>query len=243
MRYLLGDTLFFQTMQAYCADTNLKFKSAVTADFNAKVNEVSGGDYDWYFTDWIYQPNHPVYQNKYNFEDLGNVKWNVNFQASQVQTNPAFFRMLLNFRVVFADLTDTTFRIMNDVNNQDFTWTFNKRPTQFSFDPNDEIVLKQGTTVLGVPGPGKLEGFHLYQNIPNPVINTTRIVYELKNDTHVHLDIHDISGKTVATPLDENAIQGKHWVDVDCSGFAPGIYYYTLQAGDYRQTLKMIITK
>jgi len=227
VRYLLGDTLFFQTMQAYCADTNLKFKSAVTADFNAKVNEVSGGDYDWYFTDWIYQPNHPVYQNKYNFEDLGNGKWNVNFQASQVQTNPAFFRMLLNFRVVFADLTDTTFRIMNDVNNQDFTWTFNKRPTQFSFDPNDEIVLKQGTTVLGVPGPGKLEGFHLYQNIPNPVINTTRIVYELKNDTHVHLDIHDISGKTVATPLDENAIQGKHWVDVDCSGFAPGIYYYT----------------
>ncbi|HZX63002.1 MAG TPA: M1 family metallopeptidase, partial [Bacteroidales bacterium] len=101
IRYLLGDSLFFQTLQAYCADTNLKFKTAITADFNAKVNEISGANYDWYFADWIYQPNHPVYQNKYNIDSLGNGQWNVNFLASQVQTNPAFFRMILNFRVIF----------------------------------------------------------------------------------------------------------------------------------------------
>ena len=243
VRYLLGDTLFFQMMQAYCADTNLKFKSATIADFNAKVNEVSGANYDWYFTDWIFQPNHPVYQNKYNFEDLGTGQWNVNFKASQVQITTAFFQMVLNFRVVFADLTDTTFRVMNDVNNQVFTWTFDKQPTQFYFDPSNEIVLKQGSTVLGVTNLEKLEGFHLYQNIPNPVANTTKIVYELQNDCNVHLDIMDISGKIIASPVDEKAVQGKHWVDVDCSIFAPGIYYYTMQAGDYRQTRKMIITK
>jgi hypothetical protein len=151
--------------------------------------------------------------------------------------------MILNFRVIFADLTDTTFRVMNDANNQIFTWTFNKKPIQFYFDPNNEIVLKQGNTVLGVSGPEKLEGFHLYQNIPNPVANSTKIVYELKDDCHIHLDIIDISGKIIVSPIDENAVQGKHWVDVDCSMFAPGIYYYTMQAGEYRQTLKMIITK
>ncbi|TRZ73496.1 MAG: T9SS C-terminal target domain-containing protein, partial [Bacteroidetes bacterium] len=73
--------------------------------------------------------------------------------------------------------------------------------------------------------------------------NTTNIVYELNKDCHVYLDIMDISGKIVASPVDENAVQGKHWVDVDCSMFAPGIYYYTMQAGDYKQTRKMIITK
>jgi aminopeptidase N len=243
IRYLLGDSLFFQTLKAYCADTNLQFKSAITADFNAKVNEVSGADYDWYFTDWIYQPNHPIYQNKYSIDSAGNGRWNITFQASQVQTNPAFFRMMLNFSVVFADLTDTTFRVMNDANNQIFTWAFNKKPIRFYFDPNDEIVLKQGSTVLGVSGSENLEGFHLYQNIPNPTSNTTKIVYELKKDSHIHLDIMDISGKIIASPVDENAVQGKHWVDVDCSTFAPGIYFYTMHAGDYNQTRKMIITK
>jgi hypothetical protein len=150
--------------------------------------------------------------------------------------------MVLNFRVVFADHTDTTFRVMNDVNNQVFTWTFTKPPVQFSFDPNNEIVLKQGTTV-GVPILEKQEGFHLYQNIPNPAANTTKIVYELKQDSRVHLDIMDISGKIISTPLNENAVPGKHWVTIDCSSLAPGIYYYTMKAGEYKQTLKMIIAR
>jgi aminopeptidase N len=243
VRYLLGDTLFFHMMQAYCADTNLKFKSATIADFNAKVNEVTGADYDWYFTDWIFQPNHPVYQNKYNFENIGSGQWKVNFQASQVQTNPAFFRMVLNFRVVFSDLTDTTFRVMNDANNQVFSWTFSKQPVTFQFDPTNEIVLKQGSTVLGISGPDKLEGFHLYQNIPNPVNNSTKIVYELNTSCNVKLDISDITGKIIISPVNQNTVSGKHEVDVDCSNFAPGIYYYTMQAGDYRQTRKMIVTK
>lgn len=243
VRYILGDSVFFPMMKAYCADTNLRLKSATIADFNAKVNEITGTSYNWYFTDWIYQPNHPVYQNIYNIEDLGTGEWKINFQASQVQTNPAFFRMILNFRVIFSDLTDTTFRVMNNFNNQLFSWTFTKRPVQFNFDPYGEIVLKEGTTVLGVSSPENPGGFQLYQNIPNPAANSTKIVYELKRDSHVSLEIRDLSGKIVAVPLDESVSHGKHWVDVDCSLYAPGVYYYTLQAGDYRQTRKMVITK
>jgi aminopeptidase N len=243
LRYILGDTLFFQLLPAYCSDTNLKFKSATIADFNAKVNEVTGTNYDWYFTDWIFQPNHPVYQNKYSLDSIGINMWQINFLASQVQTNPAFFRMLLNFRVTFADSSYTTFRAMNDVNNQLFTWMFYKKPVRFEFDPTDEIVLKQGTTELGIAEPVALEGFHLYQNIPNPATNETKIVYELMKDSHVHLDIMDIRGKIIASPVDEYDVKGKHWVDVDCSGFAPGSYFYEMQAGDYKQTRKMILTK
>jgi len=243
IRYMLGDTLFFHTLQAYCADTNLKFKSAITADFNAKVNEVSGANYDWYFADWLFQPNNPIYQNKYNIDSIGNGLWNVNFEASQVQTNPAFFRMILNFKVVFEDSSDTVFRAMNDYNDQIYTWTFNKKPKTFAFDPDDEIVLKQATLVLGLPQPLTKEGFHLYQNVPNPATNSTRIVYELNKDCAVHMDIMDLSGKIIASPVNEFASQGKHAIDIDCSAFAPGLYYYTVTAGDYRQTKKMILTR
>jgi aminopeptidase N len=243
IRYMLGDSLFFQTLQAYCADTNLKFKSAITADFNAKVNEVSGSNYDWYFQDWLDQPNSPIYQNKYNIVDQGNGTWDVNFQANQVQTNPAYFRMLLNVKVIFADLTSTTITFMNNQNHEIFTWNFDKLPVSVVFDPNNEIVLKQGTTTVGIPELPAQNGFFLFQNIPNPVKNATKIVYELKNDCHVHMDIIDISGKTIASPLDEIALQGKHTIDVDCSSFAPGIYYYTMNAGDFRQTKEMIIIK
>ena len=151
--------------------------------------------------------------------------------------------MMLNFSVTFADSYRYNFRVMNDVNNQVFTWTFDKKPVQFNFDPNDEIVLKQGTTVLEFPNlkHWKDSTFTRIFQTQHPM--TTKIVYELKKDSHIHLDIMDISGKIIASPVDENTVRGKHWVDIDCSIFAPGIYFYTMQAGGYSQTRKMIITK
>jgi len=151
--------------------------------------------------------------------------------------------MILNFKVIFEDASDTLFRAMNDVNNQTFTWTFTKKPVLFYFDHDNEIVLKQATTILGIPEPLSQEGFHLYQNIPNPVTNSTKIVYELNKDCAVQMNIRDISGKTVSSPVNEFASQGKHSVDVDCSSFAPGVYFYTVQAGDFTQTKRMVITK
>ncbi len=149
LRYTIGDTYFFSTLQAYCADTNLKFKSATIRDFNDKVNSVTGQNYDWFFSQWIYTPNHPVYQNSYFFINPSAGTWRVNFLASQTQTNAPFFKMPVILKIHFSDNSDTLIRVMNEVNYQDFSWTFNKQPSTFTFDPGNEIVLKKGTTVKG----------------------------------------------------------------------------------------------
>ncbi|MCX6250770.1 MAG: M1 family aminopeptidase [Bacteroidetes bacterium] len=146
LRYLLGDSMFFATLHSYCMDTNLRFGNASVRDFNDKVNLVTGKNYDWYFNAWIFQPNHPVYDNSYNFQDLGLNNWRVNFLAKQVQTNAPFFPMLLQVKVYFEDNSDTTFTIMNDENNQGFFWNVNKQPVTFRFDPDNQVVLKQGST-------------------------------------------------------------------------------------------------
>lgn len=149
LRHILGDSLFFGTLQAYCADTNLKFKSATTADFNAKVNSVTGNDYNWFFNEWIYSPNHPQYQNTYFLENADNGKWNVDFVTTQVQTNAPFFKMPLEIEVHFMDNSDTVIRVMNDANWQEYSWLFHKQPDTVIFDPDDQIVLKLSSTVRG----------------------------------------------------------------------------------------------
>ena len=150
LRYILGDTQFFQVLHSFCADTNLRFSAALISDFSSKVNTLTGLNYDWFFSQWIYSPNHPVYQNKYYFEDIGNGQWNVNFLCAQVQSNAPFFKMPVVLKVKFSDSTETTMNIMNEANNQEFTWTFNKQPSRFWFDPGNEILLKQATTTEGV---------------------------------------------------------------------------------------------
>ncbi|MCX6305441.1 MAG: M1 family metallopeptidase [Bacteroidetes bacterium] len=150
LRYTLGDSLFFATMQAYSNDTNLRFHSASIADFNDKVNTVTGADYDWFFTQWIYAPNHPVYANQYYFEHLGGGSWDVHFLVKQTQVNAPFFKMPVILKIHFQDNTDSLIRVMNTGNYQEYLWTFTKQPASFTFDPGNEIVLKQATLTQGV---------------------------------------------------------------------------------------------
>lgn len=244
LRYVLGDSLFFQTLKTYCADTNLKFHSAKISDFIAKVNQVSGNDYTWFFDQWIYQPNHPVYQNTYNFQDMGNNQWNVNFFMKQVQTNAPFFKMPIEINIRFSDATDTTIRFMNDVNMQQFSWAFGKQPVYFRFDPDRQIVLKGGSTIVGISD-GLAGGVHaiLSQNYPNPAGNATRILYEIDEPVKVRLEITDMLGVVLMRPVDKMQYAGQYEIKLDCSMLAPGNYLYQLYAGSTRQVKKMVILK
>ncbi len=150
LRYTLGDSLFFASLQAYANDTNLRFHSAAIADFNDKVNAVTGADFDWFFTQWIFAPNHPLYANQYYFENLGSGNWDVHFMTKQTQTNAPFFQMPIVLKIHFLDNSDSLIRVMNNSNYQEYTWTFPKQPTAFTFDPGNEIVLKQATLAQGV---------------------------------------------------------------------------------------------
>jgi len=243
LRYTIGDSLYFATLKAYAADTNLKYKSAVIPDFISKVNSVTGEDYNWFFDQWIYQPNHPVYQNSYNFTDIGNGQWRVKFFTTQVQSNTVFFKMPIEIWMRFVDNSDTTIRVMNDANYQLFEWVFSKRPVQLRFDPDDNILAKQDATTVGlIEGEPFNDSFRLFQNYPNPVQNQTRISFELTQPSDIKLEIINIMGKIVRSFSLISQQQGFNSVDVDCSGLPSGIYYYRLQAGETVKTKKMLIT-
>jgi len=66
-----------------------------------------------------------------------------------MQTNPPFFRMPIEIKIVFSDASDTVIRMDHFRNNQEFNWTFIKQPATCQFDPSNDIVLKQGSTTSG----------------------------------------------------------------------------------------------
>jgi aminopeptidase N len=149
LRYSMGDSLFFAAIKSYATDVaNFKYGNAVTADFITKISQVAGQDMSWFFA-WVYQANHPVYGNTYNITNLGGGQWQVAFKARQTQTNTGFFPMPLTLKISFTTGADTTFRVMNSVNNQVFAFRFGRQPTALVFDPNNDIVIKQGTTTVG----------------------------------------------------------------------------------------------
>jgi aminopeptidase N len=242
LRYVLGDTLFFRVLKDYVTDTNLRYKSATIGDLMHTVTKAAGKDYDWLFNDWVFRPNHPVYQNTYEILQNGSNSYTLQFQAKQIQASPSFFRMILPLKVLFADNSDTLVSVMNSTNGQLFSFTFPRQPIGLVFDPDTNIMLKEGTTSLGITDlPKKTEPFTLYQNVPNPSGSTTDIPYRLLFPAQVRLEVLDISGRTLLVPMETTRPEGRSVFTLDCSGLHAGTYFYRMTAGKYSQTRKMVI--
>ncbi len=84
--------------------------------------------------------------------------------------------------------------------------------------------------------------FTLQQNYPNPFNPTTTIKYSVPELANVSLKVYDVLGKEVATLVDAEQV-GVQEVEFDASNLASGLYIYTLKAGSFTSTKKMMLMK
>ena len=86
--------------------------------------------------------------------------------------------------------------------------------------------------------------FSLYQNYPNPFNPTTNIKFDMVRNGIVNLKVNDVSGKEVATLINNEMVTaGTNIVSFDANNFASGIYFYTLTAGTFSETKRMVLVK
>ena len=86
-------------------------------------------------------------------------------------------------------------------------------------------------------------GFVLAQNYPNPFNPTTTIEFSLPHTSLVSLKIYNVLGEEVATFISGRLTTGKYKYEWDASGFASGIYFYTLHSGNVELTKKLILIR
>jgi len=87
------------------------------------------------------------------------------------------------------------------------------------------------------------ETTYLANNYPNPFNPRTIINYELANTNDVELSIYNLLGQKVATLVSEKQNIGFHQVEWDASGFASGVYYYRIEAGEVMDVKKMMLLR
>ncbi|SER42349.1 T9SS type A sorting domain-containing protein, partial [Neolewinella agarilytica] len=87
-------------------------------------------------------------------------------------------------------------------------------------------------------------GNSLAQNTPNPVVETTQIAYTLATAGQVTLNVQDIQGRTVMVrELEGTAGRNVVELNVNELGAATGVLTYTLTAGDFSATKKMVVVR
>lgn len=86
-------------------------------------------------------------------------------------------------------------------------------------------------------------GFVLESNYPNPFNPTTNIRFALANSDQVTVKVYDMLGREIAVLLNETMSTGSHVVPFNAGNLGSGIYLYTVKAGAFTQTGKMILAK
>ena len=88
----------------------------------------------------------------------------------------------------------------------------------------------------------------MQNNFPNPFNPLTTIRYDLPEDGLVIITIYDVMGKTVKYLVNSQKNAGYksiQWNATNNTGHpvSAGLYLYMIEAGDFRQTKKMVLLK
>ena len=119
---------------------------------------------------------------------------------------------------------------------------FERKVTNYWGDPSLKLkfdpIVNVEEMVTPIP-----EDFKLYQNYPSPFNSSTTIKYQIPFPANVSLKLYDMLGREIATLVKEIKPAGKYEVGFTENNLPSGIYFYTLQAGNYTQTKKMLLLK
>ncbi len=92
----------------------------------------------------------------------------------------------------------------------------------------------------------KVKKFDLLQNRPNPFTSYTTVSYALLRDVHTKIIVYNASGQKIATLLNQKMEAGSHSIKWDGKNekgkkVAPGIYFYRMEAGNFKAIRKLTI--
>jgi hypothetical protein len=168
LRYLLGDTNFFDALKAYGAAH--AFSTAVTDDLKTAMEAEYGSSLTDFFNQWLYTPYRPSYSVTYETSNReGGYTVDVNLRQTQghsvqdISGTPLrnYYIMPVEFTVHYTDATTETFSRNNTQRDQSFQLLTTKEPDYIVFD-EDSHILKVAEEFTadndGIPGDGDNSG-------------------------------------------------------------------------------------
>lgn len=93
-----------------------------------------------------------------------------------------------------------------------------------------------------------LLNYKIHQNYPNPFNPFTTLKYDLPKDEFVTITVYDMLGNLIKNLVNTNQSSGHKLVQWNATNnqgelVSAGMYIYTIQAGEFRQTKKMVLLK
>lgn len=192
LRYILGDEVFYQSMQSFLNDPEFAYSYAVTTQLKTHLETASGLDLTEFFNDWIYGEGYPSYQLK--AETLSETQTKIVLSQTTSHESVSFFEMPVTLKLTGASGQSEIVVLQHTQNNQEFVVDTNIGVVlEIQIDPFQDIISKNNT--VSVKSSMKAYGNEI-KIIPNPFQSSFQVVIP-ENVQVEALNLYDTKGKLI----------------------------------------------
>jgi aminopeptidase N len=184
-----NDNLFFEVMETF--QTQFTDSTATGDDFKEVAESVTGMDFDPFFDQWYYGEGYPIYDFEWYATDNGY------FHLTSTQSTSSItplFEMLMDFKLVFMDGSDTIISLYQTDNLNEFEVYLGKKVAAVQVDPNNWTMEKTNSLVVGMKETDKQVYFTIG---PNPVNDYLNVYFLNPSNEMKEVSVSDISGKII----------------------------------------------
>jgi aminopeptidase N len=232
LRWVVGDTNFFNGMKNYLNDPALMHGFALTSDFKAHMEATSGRDLTGFFANWYYGQGFPTYT--VNYSQSPDYNASVTIYQSQSDASVNFFEMPVPIQFLGAD-KDTIIVFNHTFSGEIFTVNTGFTIDSVVFDPELWLVSANNTITSTKD---ELPVGKSLALMPNPASDFLNIQHNLGRLNSV--EILTLEGKLAISQL---SIQDNTSLAIDIRQLKPGAYLLRIGYKQGYVTRKFVISR
>ncbi|MDD4970511.1 MAG: M1 family aminopeptidase [Paludibacter sp.] len=235
LRWILGDSDFFQGLRNYLNDPALKYKFARTTDLKRQLENQSGKDLTRFFDDWFYGTGVPNYSIQVTQQLDSSTQVTIN--QSQYNSNVSFFNMAVPIEFK-GDTKDTTLIFNHTYSGQTFDFKPNFRIDSVFFDPKFKVLYNQSSITLNQVTQFQNVNDNKIAISPNPA-NALLNVHHKSGFVNL-IQILDLEGRSqiITTARQEDTL-----LVLNIQNLQPGMYILKVGTSGWLESKKFIVTK
>ena len=115
-----------------------------------------------------------------------------------------------------------------------------------SYDSGSNIITRacEGVNSARIMSNNEFANADVIMNVyPNPFQNSTRIMFQLPQQSHVVLEVYTVLGNRVAEITDQNYEAGQHLLEWNAQKLSSGMYFLKMKAGNLVDTRRLLLIR
>jgi aminopeptidase N len=222
------DELFFQALHDYL---DIYGDSTATGlDFMNVINETSGMDFNDFFDQWYFGEGYPTYSIEWS-QNSGGMFMEVT-QTTSAPTVTPLFKMLMGYKLIFTDGSDTTIYLYQTENVNDFAFPIAKPVSQIQVDPGNWVLNQVGSITVGIKDNFDFEDFSLS---PNPATHKLNLAFGNESQIPREISILNLLGNKV-----KSFNSDQQYFSIDLADLPSGNYICLVKTGKNQYYKKFV---